>query len=314
MKKTILRATFFIVEAILITIVIIAFYLSQPINSQKIIYIPKGTIKEIISYLIDKNINLSKLDIYILRAIGNPQSGFIDLEKDKLTRGDFLYKLTKAKSALTTITLIPSETNYFFILDIAKKLNLSASKLLNAYNKYTNYSDGVILANTYKIPIGFDEDKLMKYLISNSMKIHKKLSIEYLGKWDEKKWFKYVTIASIIEKEAGNDEERGLVSAVIYNRLKRGMKLQMDGTLNYGKYSHSKVTPQRIKEDESHFNTYKFRGVPPSPISSVTINSIESALFPEDVKYLYFFKKDKNSHVFSNSYKEHLRNIERYRK
>jgi len=58
------------------------------------------------------------------------------------------------------------------------------------------------------------------------------------------------------------------ISSVIYNRLKRGMPLQMDGTLNYGLYSHVRVTPERIREDRSPFNTYLNRGIPPYPVSS----------------------------------------------
>ncbi len=262
--------------------------------------------------MIDKNINLLPIDSYILRVIGNPQSGFIDLKETKLSKLDFLYKLTTAKSAQSSVTLIPSETNHFFILNIAKKLNLSFDKLMKAYNKYSPYSDGVILANSYNIPLDFNENDIMKYLINNSLSIHKQLSIKYLGYYSQKRWFEYVTIASIIEKEAGNKEEKPLISAVIYNRIKKRMRLQMDGTLNYGKYSHIKVTPKRIKENNSNFNTYKIRGIPNSPIASVTINSIESAIFPAEVNYLYFFKKDKNSHIFSKSYKEHLRNIKKY--
>ena len=83
----------------------------------------------------------------------------------------------------------------------------------------------------------------------------KDLSIKLFGKYDEKKWFRYVAIASVIQKESANTEEMPLVSSVVYNRIKKGMRLQMDGTLNYGKFSHTRVTPKRIREDKSVYNT-----------------------------------------------------------
>ncbi len=260
----------------------------------------------------DKNINLSDIDVYILNLIGKPQNGFINFGNTTLTKFDFLYKLTTSKAALETITLIPSETNYFFLFEISQKLNLSFDKLLEAYNKYTNYPDGVIFADTYRVPVGIEEDELMRILITNSLAVHRELSFNYLGEWDEQKWFEYITIASIIEKEAGNESEKPLISAVIHNRLKNKMKLQMDGTLNYGKFSHTKVTPQRIKEDNSTFNTYKINGLPLVPISSVTFSSIDSAILPAKVDYLYFVRDSKDTHIFTKNYKEHLNNLNKY--
>ncbi len=104
------------------------------------------------------------------------------------------------------------------------------------------------------------------------------------------------------------------VSSVIHNRLKKGMKLQMDGTLNYGKYSHIKITSQRIKEDNSSYNTYKNRGLPEHPICAVSLDAIKAAIFPAKTDYLYFVKNEKNGlHSFSKSYKEHVNNINKNR-
>ena len=101
-----------------------------------------------------------------------------------------------------------------------------------------------------------------------------------------------------------------IVSSVIHNRLRRGMKLQMDGTLNYGKYSHIEVTAKRIKEDNTSYNTYKNRGLPKNPVSAVSLDAIKAAIFPVKSKYLYFVKDNKTGlHKFSKSYKQHINNI-----
>lgn len=274
------------------------------------IFIPQGSINSIITYL-DKNktLNISIVDKYILALLGSPQSGWIDLYSTSLTKYEFLLKITKSKAAMVDITLIPGETLYFFISSISTTLNLDPIKLYKEYHKLSPYKDGVILANTYKVPLNISEAKLMHYLLSKSIKKHKRLSNKFFGSYDEKKWFKYIIISSIIQKEAASIKEMPLVSAVIFNRLKKKMKLQMDGTLNYGKYSHTKITPKMIKEDKSSFNTYKNRGIPLSAVGAVSIDAIKAAIYPAKVKYLYFMKNKKGTHDFSNSYKKHLQYI-----
>ena len=100
-----------------------------------------------------------------------------------------------------------------------------------------------------------------------------------------------------------------LVSAVIFNRLKLKMPLQMDGSLNYGAYSHTKITPQRIRTDPTPFNTYRNKGIPPYPVGSASIEAIRAAVNPADVDYLYFVRNKNGVHTFSTTYKEHLDNI-----
>ena len=102
-----------------------------------------------------------------------------------------------------------------------------------------------------------------------------------------------------------------LVSSVIYNRIKKGMKLQMDGTLNYAQYSHIKVTPKRIREDKSIYNTYLHKGVPEIPVCNVSFEAIRAAIFPAKTSYLYFMKSKKGTHDFSCNYSTHLTNIRR---
>lgn len=278
-------------------------------RSSSVIYMPQGSIVGIIAYLSKNNFDINNLDKYILRIMGKPQSGWIDIGSTELTKGDFLYKLTKSKAALQDITLIPGETMYFFIQDASKVFGLSEKSLWDAYKKYSPFPDGVILPNTYKISIGISANYLMQYLVSQSMSKHKELATKVLGEFDEKQWFRYVTMASIVQKEAADVEEMPIVAAVIYNRIKLGMPLQMDGSLNYGKYSHIRVTPTRIKTDTTPYNTYKYRGVPPYPVGSASMDAILAVINPANVKYLYFVKTKTGKHVFATSYKEHLKNI-----
>ncbi len=285
-------------------------YLQETIKTPKTIYIPKGSTKAAMKSLQKSGLDINDLDYYLVKLIGYPQAGWIDLGANSMTRSEFFAKITHSKAALIDIVLIPGETKEIFFTQVANELDLNATKLANFYRKYTDIEDGVILAETYHVPKGITEDKLIKYLIDKSLKLHKSISEKELKKYNQKEWFsKYITIASIIQKEAANKKEMPLVSAVIYNRLKKKMKLQMDGTLNYGKYSHIKVTPKRIKEDNSSYNTYKIAALPPNPVCAVSIDAIKAALHPADVNYLYFVKGKGNSHKFTTTYKDHLKEI-----
>ena len=149
----------------------------------------------------------------------------------------------------------------------------------------------------------------MYYLVNTSLSEHKKWAIKFLGEYDEKQWFRYIIIASIIQKESANEEEMPIVSAVIRNRLDKKMRLQMDGSLNYGKYSHTKVTPEMIRNDTTSYNTYRYDGIPEAPVGSVSFKAIQAAIFPANVDYLYFVRNKNGVHSFSKTYKEHIDNF-----
>ncbi|OHE04139.1 MAG: aminodeoxychorismate lyase [Sulfurimonas sp. RIFOXYD12_FULL_33_39] len=300
-----------IFEIVLIIILSFMYYLNKPVSSPKVIYIPKGSINKIITQMQSRNYNVSKLDILLLRLFGSPQSGWINIETTLNSRWDFLYKLTTAKAALQNITLIPGETTYIFLNQLADELKLNRDLLQKEYEQQSPYEEGAFTPNTYSLPIGITEKIVIKILLNESLAQMKNLSIKLFGMYNEKKWLQYVTIASIIQKESASIEEMPLVSSVIYNRIKKGMKLQMDGTLNYGKNSHVKVTPSMIKEDTSTYNTYLYSGIPPLPVCNVSFDAIKAAIFPAKSDYLYFMKSKDAKHDFTSNYSTHLSNIKR---
>ena len=121
-----------------------------------------------------------------------------------------------------------------------------------------------------------------------------------------------VTLASLVEKETGKGEERPLVAAVYVNRLKIGMGLQCDPTVIYAIQRTGRDVKNITREDlqfDSPYNTYRYAGLPPGPIASPGRASIDAALQPADVPYLYFVSRNDGSHVFASTLDEHNRNV-----
>ena len=123
-----------------------------------------------------------------------------------------------------------------------------------------------------------------------------------------------LTLASIIEKEAVYDSERPLISAVYHNRLKKNMKLQADPTVLYGvRYRSGRIMYIDLMR-VTPYNTYVISGLPPGPIASPGIKSIQAALYPGNAKYLFFVSMNNGRHHFSHTGEEHVRAVALYRR
>lgn len=120
-----------------------------------------------------------------------------------------------------------------------------------------------------------------------------------------------MTIASLVEREVVADTERALVAGVIYNRIEKGMPLQIDATVQYLFDEQKERLFEKDLQIESPYNTYLNAGLPPGPIASPGLESIRAALYPEASEYLFYVTKKDGSgeHLFAKTYEEHLRNI-----
>jgi UPF0755 protein len=123
-----------------------------------------------------------------------------------------------------------------------------------------------------------------------------------------------VTLASIIEKETSTDGERPIVSAVFHNRLKKKIPLQSDPTVIYGLPDFKGNLTRRDLRANSPYNTYRNKGLPPGPIANPGRASLEAAVNPAAVEYLYFVSKNDGTHQFSSTLKDHNRAVYRYQK
>lgn len=127
-----------------------------------------------------------------------------------------------------------------------------------------------------------------------------------------------LVLASIVEKETGVPEERGLVAGVFVNRLRKGMRLQSDPTVTYGitlgqRPLGRSLTRKDLKKP-SAYNTYVIDGLPPGPIANVGRAALEAVLNPVKTNYLYFVADGTGGHAFAKTLKEHNRNVAKWRK
>ncbi|MBV0912938.1 endolytic transglycosylase MltG [Anianabacter salinae] len=127
-------------------------------------------------------------------------------------------------------------------------------------------------------------------------------------------------LASLIEKETGGADERGLVASVFVNRLEQGMRLQTDPTVIYGITNGQGVLGRGIRQSElraeTPYNTYVINGLPPTPIANPGLASIEAAVNPDETDYVFFVAKTldpRDGHNFAETLDEHNRNVAAYR-
>jgi UPF0755 protein len=312
-KYRILRS--FIKIFIIILLIPIAYNFIPIQMGKSTIYIPSSDIDSVIDTLQDNGYGVSFIDKLLLRFTKTPEKGWYTLHNIPKQRFKFFETLQDNRAKTMNVKLYAGETSEELTKRLANDLKLDHQKLLLQYRSQTKYLEGDIFAGRYKIARKADEKSVIKALFQMSEKKLNEFGQEFCGGTPNPLELKVLLIiASIIQKETNDKYEMYLVSSVIQNRLDRGMKLQMDGTLNYGKYARKIVTKQRIRKDQSYYNTYKHGGIPPAPLSTVSMDALRAAVNPKKTDYLFFMLNKKGKHEFAKTYQEHLKNIKAFRK
>lgn len=179
--------------------------------------------------------------------------------------------------------------------------------------------EGYLFPDTYQFGIYETPDSMVKKILNN---FNSKFKHEYYKRAEELKYStdQIITMASIIEKEAYVKEDRKIIAGVFYNRLKSRdknlSKLQSCATVQYIFFMKNGAIKEKLSEKDTRvndsYNTYIFPGLPPGPIASPGLDSIEAALYPENSDYMYFVAKPDRSHAFAKTYNEHMANIKKY--
>ena len=185
---------------------------------------------------------------------------------------------------------------------------------ISSYDIKAESLEGYLFPDTYNLNRGMDEEDILGLMIQryitvyNEEKENSSLNIDLND-------YEVLILASIVEKEAKDSEERALISAVFVNRLDRGMKLDSCATVIYGIWNRFDGNLRKSDlEEPSDYNTYIKAGLPKTPICNPGRAAIRAALNPADVDYLYFVSKNNGTHYFSTTLSEHNRAVYKYQK
>ena len=174
--------------------------------------------------------------------------------------------------------------------------------------------EGYLFPDTYAVPPRAAAADLVRLMFDRFRSV---ATDALLGEARGRRWTlrQMITLASLVEKEAGRTEERPIIAAVYGNRLRIGMALQCDPTVIYALQLAGKYTGNLRRDDllyDSPYNTYRYPGLPPGPIAAPGRTSIEAVARPADADYLYFVSRNDGSHEFARTLAEHNRNVQKY--
>lgn len=274
--------------------------INNQINTKTNLFIDKFT-----SFLFAKYINIHDKNIKFGEYQIQRKDNLMTIYK-KILNGDTInYSLT-----------IPEGTTLFDTISIIN----NESKLTGELIEFNIQDEGLLMPDTYLFDLYTNRQKLYD-------KMKKDMQIFLENAWLKRDKnipiidsYQALILASIVEKESANEEEKPIIASVFYNRLQKKMRLQSDPTFVYqitkGKYKlGTKFTKAQINQ-RGDYNTYTIKGLPIAPICNPSKTSIIATLNPAKTNYLYFVVsyEDNKKHLFSVDYKQHMRNINMYKK
>lgn len=189
------------------------------------------------------------------------------------------------------------------------------SQLLAEFGGEYSHPEGLLFPDTYRFFAGTTDLRLyrqayqrMQSVLSDAWE-HRDRSVPLTSPYEA------LILASIVERETGAANERGLVASVFVNRLRAGMRLQSDPTIIYGLGDRYRGVIYRSDiQEHTPWNTYRIHGLPPTPIAMPGAAAIRATLQPDDSDYFYFVSRNDGTHVFSRTLTEHNRAVQTYQR
>jgi UPF0755 protein len=234
-------------------------------------------------------------------------------------------KLQRGEVHLYTLTVPEGWTRW----DIADELNRQQLAPREAFLQATEHAElvrdwapeartleGYLFPDSYRFARPSDPTHITRVMVERFRQVYGELRQNQAAQ-SPLTVHQVVTLASLVEKETGLEQERGLVAAVLSNRLRRALPLQCDPTVIYAARLEKKgefdgVINVSDLERDSPYNTYRHAGLPPGPIASPGRAALEAALHPPASDYLYFVSNTRGGHFFAATARQHERNVARY--
>jgi UPF0755 protein len=224
---------------------------------------------------------------------------------------EILTKLSRHEQVYLRFTVVEGATLRGCIPELSASLDVHEDSLWRAVRSAdrrarlgleTETIEGYVFPETYTVPWGVDADGVIQVTTDQLDSVWRRVSADYSGPLHR---HQAITLASLIEAEAQDGSERGLISSVFHNRLRRKMKLQCDPTIIYAMGGLDRPLYRKDWEYDSPYNTYRIFGLPPGPIGSPGEASLRAALYPDTTDYLYFMAQGDGTHTFTKTLREH---------
>lgn len=201
-------------------------------------------------------------------------------------------------------------TSKKFVSDMKKKYPNTVTKAVN--NKNIRYAlEGYLYPSTYPF---YEAKPKLEEIAEQMVAQTDEIVGTYSAQLKEKhiSVHKFLTFASLLEREATAKADRETIASVFYNRIDKKMPLQTDPTVLYALGKHKSRVLYKDLEVDSPYNTYKIKGLPPGPISNAGKASLEATINPAETEYLYFVADEKGNNHFSKTYDEHLNKVDQH--
>jgi UPF0755 protein len=227
--------------------------------------------------------------------------------------GELVEALVSGRGLVHVVTVVEGWELRQIIPQLARSLGVPVDSaaaaardtaLLRRLEIPTPTLEGYLFPATYTFPAGTTARQAVRQMVD-------RFERAWRSEWDARlqalalSRHQVITLASIVEREAVKPEERPIIAAVYYNRLRRGMRLQADPTVQYAHGRHVARVLYRDLEIDSPYNTYRVDGLPPGPIGSPGAPSLAAAVSPANVPYLYFVAEPDGHHEFRTTFAEH---------
>jgi len=284
-----------------------AFIEHIPVYEETIIDIyPGESINEVFSKITRLN-TVNKLFLKSLIKSNNLnliQRGEYDITKKSIK--NIIIDMNNGKTVTHKIKINEGITIFDLENLIDQSLLINDCSFLKCLESKYSFNEGILYPDTYYYKKGMKASSIL-------IKSHERLDNYLDNNMKDKSMNKedILILASIIEKEAGNDEEKLEISGVFLKRLSIDMKLQADPTIIYGLLPNfdGDIKKSDILNRNNKYNTYMINGLPPTPISISSLSSIDAAINGSPGEYLFFVADSPTSHYFSKTYEEHVNKI-----
>ncbi len=231
----------------------------------------------------------------------------------RMTTWEVLLELERPRDVTQNVTILEGLEKKQVAAILSEKLNLDQKKLLLLMHSPTFCKtlsvqakdlEGYLFPETYNFSTTVSEQQVLRRMVEHCRAVFDE-RLQRRAEELEMSIHEVITLASIIEGETSWDSERDTIAAVYHNRLKKGMRLQADPTVQYALPGEPRRLFYKDYTYDSPYNTYRHAGLPPGPINSPGRASIVAALFPADIDYLYFVATGEGGHIFTRTLQEH---------